>query len=306
MRISKILSVLCALFVGVVSLFAQPNDSDYNDGWNTPTINHATDNFAYVFFGKVDAFDRTSGVDIKTLPPIPGLKYRSCSTFCPEDSYYPSRAVIALRCPEEKILLHWASGRVACFANWCKTGQFEMATDTEVLDVESAADIRNRYIWKVSEEFHRQRRGQYTDQNVPNDQYGYLLTDCWRTDKYCTFYEATWHDMLSCGDPTTESYFSVNIETGEPATITDFVDGKDLPKLAKLLIKHLTNYKGQPWPPGAGERIPSDPLEILNRMDGCALIREGLIIYYHPYTIGCGADGQFYAIIPYSECGWPD
>jgi hypothetical protein len=34
-------------------------------------------------------------------------------------------------------------------------------------------------------------------------------------------------------------------------------------------------------------------------MDGCALLKEGLIIYYYPYTIGSGADGEFIAIIPY-------
>ena len=35
-------------------------------------------------------------------------------------------------------------------------------------------------------------------------------------------------------------------------------------------------------------------------MSGCALLKEGLIIYFHPYTIGQGAEGQFIAIIPYN------
>ena len=35
-------------------------------------------------------------------------------------------------------------------------------------------------------------------------------------------------------------------------------------------------------------------------MNGRAMIREGLVIYYHPYEIGCGAEGQYNAVIPYS------
>lgn len=49
------------------------------------------------------------------------------------------------------------------------------------------------------------------------------------------------------------------------------------------------------------EHASEDPVKLLGDADGCALIREGLIIYYHPYHIGCGADGQFTAVIPYGE-----
>ena len=67
------------------------------------------------------------------------------------------------------------------------------------------------------------------------------------------------------------------------------------------MMKYLKNFKGELWYYPDFEWVPTDPLELLKAMNGCALIREGLIIYYHPYEIGCGADGQFNAIIPYGQ-----
>ncbi len=46
---------------------------------------------------------------------------------------------------------------------------------------------------------------------------------------------------------------------------------------------------------------PSEYTDILHRADGCALIKEGLIIYFYPYNLGAGADGEYEAVIPYDE-----
>lgn len=274
---------------------------DYNAGWNRPTINHSTHNFDYVYFGQADPYDRSPVVDLSTLPPIPGLKYRSYIAFCPKDTCYSSRAVIAVRCPEESVLLQWVSKRAACFTDWCKNG-VQIAQDSEkVLSVSSSADICNRYIHRIAGFWGGQPCLEDGDNNCANEQFAFMLTDCWRTDKYCTFYESTWYDWMSCGDTTAESYYSVNLETGEVATITDFVNEEDLPKLANLMVKYLKNYSGEIWSRPAFEWVPSEHLKLLKEMDGCALIREGLVIYYHPYRIACGAEGQYNAIIPYSK-----
>ena len=106
---------------------------------------------------------------------------------------------------------------------------------------------------------------------------------------------------MSCGDTTAESYYSVNLETGEVATITDFVRESDLSKLAIIMMKYLKNYRGERWSGPVFDWIPSEPLKLLKAMNGCAMIREGLVIYYHPYKIGCGAEGQYNAVIPNSE-----
>ena len=106
---------------------------------------------------------------------------------------------------------------------------------------------------------------------------------------------------MSCGDNTTESYYSVDIETGRVATITDLVQEKAILRLANLMMKYLKNFKGEIWENPDFEWVPTEPLKLLMAMNGCALIREGLIIYYHPYEIGAGADGQFNAVIPYNR-----
>ncbi len=273
---------------------------DYNESWNRPTICHASFDFEYVFFGKVPPRYREQGIDISSLPPIPGLKYRSYSTFCPKDTCFASRAVLAVRCPDDPILLRWASSRAAMFEDWCACGTFPQKPQ-RVLAVSSSADICNKYINRIHKVFNKQTCRNNEDHDCPNEQFAFLLTDCWSTEKYCTFYEASWYDWMSCGDTTAESYFSVNRETGQVATITDFVLEKDLPCLANLMMKYLKNYKGELWANPDFEWVPTDPLELLKAMNGCALIREGLIIYYHPYEIGAGADGQYNAVIPYDK-----
>lgn len=269
---------------------------DYNESWNKPTIGHASFDFEYVYFGMVPPRYREPGIDISSLPPIPGLKYRTYSSFCPKDTCDAYRAVLAVRCPENSVLLQWASSRVADYVG-------KSITHDNVLEakVVSSADICNQYISRVRKKFDQIQCSGEGDHDVPNEQFGYLLTDCWKTERYCTFYESTWYDCMSCGDNTTESYYSIDSETGRVATITDFVLEKDLLRLANLMMKYLKNYKGELWANPDFEWVPTDPLELLKAMNGCALIREGLIIYYHPYEIGSGADGQYNAVIPYDK-----
>ncbi len=107
--------ITCILLVNVYLSFAQ----DYDDSWKRPTISQASNDFKYAYFGMVAPYYHEPGIDIHSLPPIPGLKYRSYSTFCQKDTCYAARAVIAVRCPEDYVLLHWASGRAARFAEWC-------------------------------------------------------------------------------------------------------------------------------------------------------------------------------------------
>lgn len=293
----RLVIITCVLLVNVSQSFAQ----DYDGSWNRPTINQASDDFKYAYFGRVEPYYHKPGIDIHSLPPIPGLKYRSYSIFCQKDTCYAARAVIAIRCPEDPVLMHWSSSRAAKFAEWCNGIIEHDGTRYNILKVSSSADICNLYIRCIQKSFNQLTCDEIGDHGTPNEQFAFLLTDCWRTDKYCTFYESKWYDWMSCGDNTTESYFSVNIETGEIATVTDFVREKDLPRLANLMMKYLKNYKGELWVYPDFEWVASEPLDLLKQMNGCALIREGLVIYYHPYEIGCGADGHFKAVIPYSE-----
>lgn len=283
--------ILASLFTGSAQVAA-----DYNDSWNSPTIGHASFDFGYVFFGRVPPRHREPGSDIHSLPPIPGLKYRTYSHCCQRDTCDATRVVLAVKCPVDSVLLQWASDRVAGYV-----GQSITHNSVRKAQAGSAADICNHYIRQIREKFDRFQCSRDGDHDVPNEQFGYLLTDCWKTERYCTFYQSTWYDCMSCGDNTTESYYSVDIETGRVATITDLVQEKAIPRLANLMMKYLKNFKGEIWENPDFEWVPTEPLKLLMAMNGCALIRDGLIIYYHPYEIGAGADGQFNAVIPYNR-----
>lgn len=289
--------ILCCLLVLSPIIRAQ-EDTDYNDGWNRPTISHVRFDFKYVYFGMVPPRYREPGIDIATLPPIPGLKYRSCMILCPKDTCFASRAVLALRCPDDSVLLDWASSRAATYADWCKDGMYG-PQPTKYVVGESSADICNKYIPLIKKAFKQQKC--YKENDTPNEQFGFLLTDCWKTEKYCTFYEATWYDMMSCGDNTRESYYSVDLNTGKVATLIDFVPENKWQELAISMMKYLKNGNGELWKHPDFDWVPNDSLELLKDMDGCALVREGLVIFYYPYHIGAGADGEFKAIIPYAD-----
>ncbi len=274
---------------------------DYNGAWNTPTFNLSYNDFKYVFFGKKDSWDRTPGINPSTIPPIPGIKYRTCYNLCPKDTCYATGTVLAVRCPENNVLLKWTSQRVAWLIDCGGNDSYRKAESYNVPKLSSSAEICNYYISQAKKNNCAQECHGPEDGGGPNEQYGYLLTDCWETPTYCTFYEATWYDWLSCGDNTREAYLSVNKTTGKVAQLEDLIKSDSLPKLEELLFKHLKNYSGDLWVDCRTNIQDIKPSDILNERNGCALIKEGLIIYYYPYNIGSGAEGQFNAIIPYEE-----
>ena len=70
--------------------------------------------------------------------------------------------------------------------------------------------------------------------------------------------------------------------------------------MAELMMAHLTNGRGEIY----AEQYPDafkNNHEVLSLANGCALISEGLVIYFYPYILSIGADGQYDAVIPYSE-----
>ena len=287
-RLVFIAGILCFS----ICLKAQ-EDRNYDGSWNRPTFSGSNFGYKYVFFGKTEPRNRHPMIEESTIPPIPGLKYRSCYSICPKDTCRASRAILAMRCPEDAVLLNWASSRAACMAKWCESGMYIQQQPINYSVGKSSADICNKYISKIHAEFDLQEC--FGDSDMPNEQFGFLLTDCWRTEKYCTFFEATWYDMLSCGDTTRESYYSVDLINGKVATLADFVPEAKWPALAEMMLQYLRSGNGELY------KVPTDALNLLKDLDGCALIREGLVIYYYPYHIGCGADGEFKAVIPYKK-----
>lgn len=172
--------------------------SDYSQKWNQPTISHKSIN---PYFGEIGVFERNTTSDKIEIPAIPGLKYRSCMVVCPIDSCFGQRVLLALRCPNNTVLLDAMSGRLCDYSN-------KITHSTAIRKCEkpeSSATIRSYYIDAIRSYINKHT--EHTEgQNLPNEQHGILISDCWQNGDYYTFYEATWFDMDSNGNQTTESY----------------------------------------------------------------------------------------------------
>ena len=42
--------------------------------------------------------------------------------------------------------------------------------------------------------------------------------------------------------------------------------------------------------------------ELIDCADGCAIVNEGVMLYYRPYSVGCGAAGEYNLIL---DQPWP-
>ena len=236
-------------------------------------------------------------MQLSELPAIPGLRYRTCFEMCPVDTCYASRAIFALRCPDEPALLQWASSRGEWFIKCCETDEYDVEVETsgKTKSFSTYRQILDYYAEEISRQFRKPCANTGPD---PNRQIALLITDCWSTDKYTTFYEASWYDHCSNGNTFREAYSSVDRDTGEVAILDDFVEPSQQDKLSEVMMDYLRDSNGDLWR-SSPERWQIPPMDVLHSMDGCALIKEGLVIFYLPYTIASGVEGEIKAVIPY-------
>lgn len=215
---------------------------------------------------------------------------------CPVDSCYANRAVIALRCPEERVLLKEVSKRLSGFTN--------KVTNSSVVKLceqyTTSADIRSYYITAIRN-FYSNHSKHQEGVRLPNEQHGILITDCWQTGSYYTFHESTWFDMDSNGYNTTESYYTVDSDSGKQLQLEDIIQKEKWGMLDSLLTRFLISETGKHYEPNKEEPWNFTAQELLERRTGCALIREGLVIYYHPMVIDGALAGGYRAVLPYRE-----
>lgn len=268
---------------------------DYDQKWNQPTIYHKSIN---AYFGMIGMYERNTTSDKIETPAIPGLKYRSCMVVCPIDSCFGQRALIALRCPENAVLLDAISGRLCDYSN-----KITHSTAIQKCEgPESSGTIRSYYIDAIRN--HISKHTEHTEgQNLPNEQHGILISDCWKSGDYYTFYETTWFDMDSNGNQTTESYFTVDSKTGKQLQLEDIVQQDNWNHLEQILPKYLISETGKHYEATDLEPWNFSSRELLERRTGCAVIQEGLVIYYHPMVIDAALSGGYKAVIPYRELG---
>ncbi len=97
----------------------------------------------------------------------------------------------------------------------------------------------------------------------------------------------------SSGDLTKADYITINKSTGRILSVTDIrrkYDESILEKLISDAYKLAVEANGL---------VPAEysGIDLLEEVDGVAIINEGLLFYYHPYKIGVGSEGQYCLIL---------
>ena len=83
-------------------------------------------------------------------------------------------------------------------------------------------------------------------------------------------------------------------------SLNDMVHLGKRDSLSTLMMAHLVNDKGERY----AEQYPDaarDNLEVLSWANGSALTSEGFVIFFYPYNLGSGSDGEYVAVIPFTE-----
>ena len=246
--------------------------------------------------GLIGAFDRDDSDDTLVRHPIPGLYYRSCMDFCAKDTCYSNRIFVALRCPKERVLLDWVADYVAGFTGASQEG-YTISADKPVARkprMRNARQICDHYV----DLYKKNISGRPCDNdkechNTPNEQNVLLITDILQTRSFCTFFVHTNFDFLSCGCNYRYDFQTIDKNTGKELGINDFVESYDSTAFKAFVAEYYDGIYGK------DRLIPGNMRE--TPFTGCALTKEGLMVYYAPYTVGCGADGVVMVQIPYDE-----
>lgn len=259
----------------------------------------------YLFFGQIGFEDRSFQEDTLLFPPIEGLVHGSVYALCPKDTCFAEYAVLALRCPPIQPLLNWVADTVNTFVQECPIGNGLLTYNDKQLDIpvkhlksdKAICDYNIGQLQHAYDNWHCTGKG---DHNILNEQAGLLLADCWHTGNLYTFYRIDWYDWMSGGNNARESWWTVDATSGKLLGLSDFILPDKLDTLATLMMPRLINDKDS----FILDQYPHKPEEytgVLQCANGCALIPEGLVLYFYPYNLGFGADGEYEAVIPYEE-----
>ena len=104
----------------------------------------------------------------------------------------------------------------------------------------------------------------------------------------------------SCGCPSWADYITVNKKNGHRLTSADLVEKYGLAQVSDSLRKAYVKAKGE-------RNVELDVYnltgqELIDVADGCAIVNEGVMFYYRPYGVGCGAEGMYNLILDFP---WP-
>lgn len=231
------------------------------------------------------------------MPNIEGLSSSFRWAYCHKDSCNTGYYVVGVRCPEDKVIRQWVSDRL--WEEMKGKGYDEKApkdiTDDTAVPISYVADFyldqwQSHYDSYLNDRLICEKSGAFS---YPTEQTGLIITDVWQQGDNYTMCVHRWHDMMSNGYPCTTSYYTIDSSTGKVLTLKDLVAEKDIPQIERQLKDTLAEMKQERNAP------PLQDIVFLEACSGVALIKEGLLVYYHAYTIGAGFEGEYNVVIPY-------
>lgn len=231
------------------------------------------------------------------VPNLANLYTTKQWAYCKKDSCNSGYYVIGVRCPSNLYLKRWVNTQI-----WTEMKEDgdksipKLSINNPTVSDKQIADFYLRN-WKRDYDYHlnHQLICERTSTKYPTEQYGLFILDVWKHNDYCTMCVHSWYDMASCGDNSQTSFYTVNSANGKVLTLRDIIFQKDYPKLEMLLKKKLVFEKRQ------RQVSQLQNQTFLKDIDGIALIKEGLLIYFYPDNIGYGYEGQYNIIFPYEQ-----
>lgn len=288
----KKLSFITLLMMSMAACgMAQVTDVEEEQRVHLPLYMYQTVSDVPYMYGKIPSYERVDCMDRPYFPPMRNLCYRSCLEMCPKDSCEAKRAVLAVSCPDNEVLLRWVSQKACEFTNKCIEDSLRQIRPD--LSLTSAMAICEYYINQASLYFKDVVKVSEHDEGyAPIEQRGRFIAEVWHQGQYHTFLVSDWYDQLSCGYNTDGSYITIDSATGEEIRFADLIENE------RMVLDYLRSHD-EAWAVIEGE--PGSRGDMLAQMGGCALLKEGLVIYYHPYSIGIGALGEPIFTISYQS-----
>lgn len=210
------------------------------------------------------------------VPDMPGLIYKSDYCFH-----------FGLRCPNNSVLLNYVSKRIK--EDVCVEEDLPLYENPA-----SASDICDYYItpWLSSKDSIPSGKG-------PVFRYGDLIIDCWRNRYFTTFQENSWESYRTLSSEVV--WNTIDNQTGEVLSLQDMIKESGMDVFAKLVFRHLMSEDGS-WI-SRNTSINSNLRSYLSPQYGygCAIIEEGIVVYYPMYAMENGSYLPYNAVIPYAE-----
>ena len=233
------------------------------------------------------------------LPNIPELYTGKQWAYCHNDSCNSGYNVIGLRCPKDLHVKRWVNAQIwkEMKENGNKKAQKLFIANASVSDKQ----IVDFYLKDWRKDYDLYLNHQLICQHIsdcaksPTEQFGLFIVDVWKHRNYYTMCVHNWYDMLSCGCNSRTSFYTISCTNGKVLKLRDIISPKDRSKIEPLLRRKLAwiRYK-------SGNYYMQD-ISYIDNISGVAFVEEGLLVYFLPYTIGYGYEGQYNIVLPYKQ-----